>query len=110
MRFLLLLTISIILVGCGHKQVKDPVPPKPVVVTKYVYPDCGTPPRRDKVEHRDIVWGYIHDENGNVLYTLSPKDYENLSFNTSEIIKGAKQLKGEKDFYKECIKANRDDR
>lgn len=109
MKSLLLLTISILLVGCGTTQPR-PEPPKPVVITEYVYPDCGTPPKRDKVEYRRITWSYIYDDQDNVLYTLTPKGYEDLSFNTSEIIKGIRQLKGELAYYKQCIKANDDGR
>jgi hypothetical protein len=96
--------ISFIVVGCASNQ-PTPLPPKPVVNTVYIYPDCGIAPKRDKVEHRDIIWGYIYDEDGDILYTLTPKGYEDLAFNTSEIIKGAKQLKGEVAFYKQCIEA-----
>lgn len=108
MKYLIFLTISILITGCGTKQVKPVVPPKPVVVTQFVYPDCGNPPRRDKVQHRDILWGYMYDEDGDVVYTLTPQGYKDLSFNTSEIIKGAKQLKGEVAYYIECIEAPED--
>ena len=105
MKLLLCLTISIFLVGCKTTCPK-PLPPDPVVITKFVKPDCGIPPKRSIIKLRPVIWGYMYDEDGDVVYTITPRGYEDLSFNTSEIIKGAKELKAEIDYYRECIEGD----
>jgi hypothetical protein len=101
MKYLIFLITSLFLIGCATTP--EPLPPKPVVLKEYVYPDCGNSPKRSKVEHRDIHWFWMEDTDGDTVYYLTPKGYEDLSFNTSEIIKGAKELKTELAYYLECI-------
>ena len=108
MKLPILLTISILLIGCSLNEHK-PVPSKIIVDTIYVYPDCKNPPKRTKVALLPISWGYLFDADGDIAYTLTPKGYENLSNNTSEIIRGAKELRSEIAYYKECIKAPKND-
>lgn len=103
MKSLILLTISVGLVGCVSTP-DDITPPKPIVKTQYVYPDCDNPPRRSKVEFKPIYWNWAKDQSGNTIYYLTPEGYEDLSFNTSEIIKGSKELKAELTYYITCIK------
>jgi len=106
MRYLILLITSVLLIGCATTP--DPIPAKPIVLKEYVYPNCDNPPQRAKVEHRDIFWFWTVDENGDTIYYITPKGYEDLSFNISEFIKGAKELRAELAYYKECIQANDD--
>lgn len=107
MKLLIFLTTSFILVSCATTK-PIVLPPKPIVLTKYVYPDCKNPPQRAIIELHSIHWSYLYDDSGDVVYTLTPKGYEDLSFNTSEIIMGAKELKAEIAYYLKCIEAPND--
>jgi len=104
MKLLTFLITSILLVGCSGVQEK-PLPPPPVVDTQFITVDCGNPPKRSKVEFRPIFWNWMKDADGDTVYYLTPKGYEDLSFNTSELIKGAKELKAALAYYMDCIKA-----
>jgi len=97
-----LLTISISLltvVSCGGNPVVDPLG-TPEVVTNWVTFDCGDPPARDKVSFHLITFR-IRDG----LYTLTGDEYAKLGENTSDMIKGAAQLKNVIKFYENCIQA-----
>jgi hypothetical protein len=93
-----LLTISLVLIltGCRHDVID--VPPEPVIVNKFVIPDCGTPPQRDPVELRPVIWQIIDDR-----FTLTPEGYEDLSFNVTEIWRGVEQLRNEITYYEQCL-------
>jgi len=101
MNWKLLLISSLLLAGCSW--IKPTVlPPRPVVVTEYVRADCGTPPQRAPVEFRHVEW-LILEVSGEQRFTLTAGEYENLAFNTSEIIKGAKELRAEIQYYLDCL-------
>ena len=99
MRWLLLLTIS--LAGCASEPVQPPA--KTVTVASVQKLDCGTVPARTAPEFRPITWHVLPDENGESVFSLTPKGYENLSFNMSEIEQIIRELKAEIKFYEECI-------
>jgi hypothetical protein len=100
-----LLLISLLLAGCASNP---PVPlPKPVVVPQYVYADCGTPPARSEVDFKPINWRIIVFSGEN-LFTLTTYGYKDLAFNTSEIIKGVKELKAEIEYYQACLDRQKD--
>lgn len=91
---LLLISGLLVLAGCATPSVE----PRTVVVSEYVYADCGTPPERDKVYLRALSWEVIDGR-----FTLSATAYENLSYNTSEILKALKQLKVIVEYYEQCL-------
>ena len=93
---LLLISSLIVLSACAGAK---PVPiPEPIVITKVILPDCGTPPQRPVIDLRPISWKVIDD-----LFTLSAKGYEDLSYNVTEIWSGVKHLKLEVEYYELCL-------
>ncbi len=101
MSFKTLSIASLLLAGCASTP--PPAPPaKTVTVTEYVYADCGTPPQRAPIEFRAVEWEIL-DIGGEQRFTLPPGEYEDLAFNTSEIVKGVKELKAEIQFYVACL-------
>ena len=103
MRLSILLTIS--LAACASTPPPF-VPAKTVTIKEFVYPDCGNPPQRSPVELRSLSWRVLPDAKGEQRFTLSAKGYEDLGFNTSEILKGAKELKAELQYYIACVNAH----
>lgn len=106
MNWTLLLTISLaLLAGCASQETQQPLP-KPVVVTKYVVPDCDNPPARAPVEFRVITWRVLQTADGE-FFALSVGEYADLGWNTSETIKGARELRAEIKYYIDCIDKER---
>ena len=93
---LLTAVLSSALAGCASTPPTPP--PEPTVITEYMYPDCGVIPARDPVNLRSVSWKVI-----NGLFTLTPDEYENLSYNVSEITRGVKQLSVQLDYYEQCV-------
>lgn len=105
------LTISsaLLLAACAQHQPAPP-PPKPVTITKYVTADCGAPPQRSTIELRQVTWAVIETLEGDESrqwFALAPSEYADLGWNTSEMIKGARELRGEATYYSECLKRHR---
>lgn len=100
-----LLLISSLLAGCASHQPAPPLP-KPVTITEYVVPDCGNPPTRSPVEFRSVTWRVIQTPESD-WFALSPAEYADLGFNTSETIKGARELRAENQYFRNCLKRER---
>lgn len=100
MKTLLMISLPLLVAGCWH-NVKPDVPPEPVVVTQFVKPDCGNPPRRDRIALRRFSW-VVRDG----WFSLSADGYEDLSYNISQMIKGIDQLRSEVHYYENCLAEN----
>lgn len=96
MKWLLCLTISLLLAGCATPD-KTP-PPKPTVETVYVYADCGPKPERTPVEFRTIDWLV-----GNDLICVDPLMFQDLAHNNSMGKSAVKELKAEITYYRNCL-------
>ena len=97
-----LLLISSLLIGCQGVKIK-PVP-EPVVITRIVKPDCGTPPPMPVMDLKPVVWQVIDEQ-----FALSAANYENLSFNMSQIKAGIKNLLVIKTFFEQCVTTGEND-
>jgi hypothetical protein len=97
------LLLLLVLSGCGGIKVKDDdFVPTPVTFTIKVPYKCGQPPPITHVSMRDIDWDIITVEDVD-LFTLTVSDYQLLGMNTSDWIAASKQLKEQRDFYRDCI-------
>lgn len=94
---LLLLSIPLLVASCRGNVKDDVPPPAPTIITQTVYVVCDSPPKRESIELRPIVWRVIDDR-----FTLAPEGYEDLSYNMIEIWKGVEQLLAEIEYYASC--------
>jgi hypothetical protein len=104
--FLMVLSTALI-AGCGgSKPVKPGLDPTPVIVEVKVPYLCGQPPPVDVVIMRDINWDIITLDDVD-LFTLTVADYQALGMNTSDWIAASRQMKAQRDFYRDCIVRSR---
>lgn len=97
------------LAGCGGTPVADDdFTPTPVTFTTKVAYECGQPPAVAVVKMRDVVWDIITVEDVD-LYTLTVSDYQKLGLNTSDWLAASKQLKVQRNFYRDCIARSKKD-
>ena len=106
----LLLVLSLILLaltGCGSTTVADPdFDPTPVTFTISVPYVCGQPPSIGVVLMRDIDWDIITLDDID-LFTLTVDDYKSLGMNTSDWIAASREMKEQRNFYRDCIVRSR---
>ena len=95
---LMSVTISASLSGCFH-NVREAV----VVTEKAPHALCEGVPRADILTMRRVEFFIVEDEHGIKWIALTPKNYENLSLNTKEILKHLEQKKKIIEFYEKCI-------
>lgn len=100
-RFVSLLSLSILLISC--KSTPE-LKPTTVEIVKYVKLECGNPPQVEPFKALPVEWEVIDGK-----FTLTAQGYENLSKNTAGILKGVKQIKLQRDFYENCITNSRAD-
>lgn len=99
-----LISLSAALSACSSVQgIPNPdLTPTPVLVTVTVPYACGVTPASDPVKMRSIHWDLrtIDDE---ALYTLTVADYQLLGLNVSDWLAASKQMKAQRDHYRDCI-------
>ena len=95
-----LLTISLFLTGCSTPLIK---PADPVVITKYVLADCGTPPKRTIIELHEIEFKIAPNPQNIYGWWLSEYEYRKLAHNSSQTLLGTKELKAEIKYYTDCL-------
>lgn len=81
----------------GLDEITEPVVeyvPKPY--------ECGTPPTIDLLNLVDVEWKVI-EVGDDTYFALTPEMYEALSTNVSRIVRAARQLRGQRDYYERCI-------
>ena len=99
----LILVLLIFLAGCGaHTPAKGEFEETPVTVTPIVIVECGQPPPITPVKMRDVTWDIIELDDVD-LYTITVEDYQALGMNVSDWLKASKEMKLQRDFYKECV-------
>jgi len=107
---LLLKIIAIILIvwlvmGCATVPPAPDLDPTVVEVTRYVTYECGVVPALTSITLLEIHW-VLFKVGDNAVWTLTAQQYQNLGKNTSMILAGVKELKGQRDFWKTCIDAS----
>lgn len=104
MRSKIFLTVlSLVLVGCGATPVADPdFTPTPVVFNVKVAYQCGQPPSVAVVEMRDVVWKIINMDDED-YFALTVDDYKALGLNVSDWIAASREMRLQRDFYRDCI-------
>ena len=93
---LLLFVLPFIFIGCAS------VEPKPVVVNAERINMCSEPSPANSVVMRSVKFTITQDKHGIYWISLSPRDYENLSKNTSDILAHIKEKNAIIKYYKEC--------
>ncbi len=114
-----LLTL-LVLAGCaGTPVAATDFKPTPVTFNIKVAYECGVPPPVSVLSMRDINWevievdGILFHEGANPftgeLVTLTVDDYKLLGKNTSDWIAASKEMKEQRDFYRDCIARSKQD-
>lgn len=90
------------LVGCATHVADDDFTPTPVTFNIKVAYECGIPPPVNAIKMRDVVWDIItlDDED---FFTLTVDDYKALGMNTSDWVAASKEMKEQRNFYRDCI-------
>lgn len=116
----LLMVVLFALVGCGGTPVAaTDFTPTPVTFNIKVAYECGQPPPVSVLRMRDINWEVIEvdgvifhegaDPFSGELVTLTVDDYKLLGMNTSDWIAASRELKEQRDFYRDCIARSQQD-
>lgn len=107
-------------VSCSLFSSDKPLPPEVIVETKFVEKQIPIQPRPKPLVMNDMEWYVVTEENINiffeslkkeqngvvVFFAVTPKDYENLSLNVSDIRRYIIQQKEIIEYYEEAIKGN----
>ena len=92
------------LTGCGATPVANPdFTPTPVTFNIQVPYRCGQPPSVGVVLMRDVVWDIIEMDDVD-YFALTVDDHKALGLNTSDWIAASREMKAQRDFYRDCIK------
>jgi hypothetical protein len=104
-----LTVLSLSLVGCGATPVADPdFDPTPVTFTITVPYRCGQPPSVGVVIMRDVIWDIIEMDDES-YFALTVDDYKALGLNTSDWIAASREMKLQRNFYRDCIKRSQEE-
>ncbi len=94
---------SLSLVACGATPVANPdFTPTPVTFNILVPYKCGQPPSVGVVIMRDVIWDIIEMDDES-YFALTVDDYKALGLNTSDWIAASREMKLQRDFYRDCI-------
>lgn len=106
--FMLTLVLSA-LVGCGATPVNDSdFTVTPVTFNITVAYECGKPPPVSQVTMRGITWDIITLDDID-LFTLTVDDYKALGMNTSDWVAASREMKEQRNFYRDCITRSKED-
>jgi len=99
-----LISLSVALSACSSvRGIPNPdITPTPVEVRVMVPYGCGVAPAVDPVKMRSIHWD-IMTINHQALYTLTVSDYQLLGMNVSDWLAASKQMKAQRNHYRDCI-------
>ena len=104
-----LTVLSLVLGGCKTTPVADTdFDPTPVTFNIQVPYRCGHPPSVGVVIMRDVVWDIIEMDDEN-FFALTVDDYKALGLNTSDWIAASREMKLQRDFYRDCIKRSQEE-
>ena len=116
----MILLFMFALVGCaGNKPARGEFTETPVEIRVAVPYECGQPTPVPAVSMRDINWeiieveDFVFDEDGEPftgeLYVLTVDDYKSLGLNTSDWIAASAGMKGQRNFYRDCIERSQEE-
>lgn len=110
MPVILMLTLVLFaLVGCGSTPVADDnFTPTPVTFNIKVAYKCGQPPSVSVVIMRDVTWDIIEMDD-EAFFALTVDDYKALGLNTSDWIAASREMRSQRDFYRDCIKRSQEE-
>ena len=99
-----ILSLCAALSACGgNRTVPNPnLTPTTVEVVVMVPYDCGVPPAIDPVKMRDVVFEPVEAE-GIKYFGLTAEQYQFLGMNTSDWLAASKQMKAQRNHYRDCI-------
>lgn len=104
---LVLSLMLLVLTGCGATPVASTdFTPTPVTFTIVVPYSCGQPPSVGVVGMRDVTWDIIELDDES-YFALTVDGYKALGLNTSDWIAASREMKLQRDFYRDCIMRSR---
>jgi hypothetical protein len=98
-RIIFVLIVSLTLSGCFWNT-KETIKATVVVQKKTI---CIDPPQSSKVLLKEVEPIAVKDELGIYWVGITPKHYENLSQNISDMFVGLKQKNAIIEYYKKCL-------
>lgn len=100
---IILLFVLVVLAGCKTTPVADnDFTPTPVTFNIKVPYLCGQPPPVSVVVMRDIVWEILELDD-KAFFALTVDDYKALGLNVSDWIAASREMREQRDFYRDCI-------
>lgn len=106
---LYLTVVSLALTGCATTSIPTPdLAPTTVNVPVVLPYDCGAPPSSTKFRSLAVEFVISPTSAGVLMWGLTERNYRNLGINVAAIKKGAKQIKAQRDFYRNCIEASQE--
>lgn len=103
MKWLTILLLIALLPACTWGGTKKPPPPEVVPVDTAVAYECGTPPAADPYKALPVRWQVYTLPTGKKAFTLDAQMFENLVTNMVKGLTLSQQLRGQRDFYAECV-------
>ncbi len=99
-----ILSLCAVLVGCGGNPTvpTGELAATTVDVTVRADIDCGTVPSVDPVKMRSISWDWMTVDQITWV-ALSVDDYKALGNNTSDWLAASKQMRAQRDYYRDCL-------
>lgn len=98
-----LILLSLLLVGCGSTPVPSPdFTPTPVSFTIKVAYLCGDAPGITLLNMKPVEFDPV-EINGEEMVVITMGDYVNLGENVSRWIAVSKEMKAQRNFYRDCI-------
>lgn len=98
------ISLTLLLVACAGNQAKPiPVAPDVVTVVKFTATECPSKPSLAPVQFLPVYWATTMDEDEDVLFTLTPKQYESLSKNMADVLGALEGKNSVIRYYEECL-------
>lgn len=104
-----ILSLSVVLSACSTvKPVANPnLIPTTVEIRVTVPYDCGVPPGIDPLSMRDVEFEAV-EADGVKYFGLTAEQYQMLGLNTSDWIAASKQMKAQRNHYRDCIERSQE--
>lgn len=101
---LMLTLVLFALAGCGATPVANSdFVPTPVTFNIKTSYNCGQPPPVNVVLMRDVAFDIITVDDEN-FFALTVDNYKALGMNVTDWVAASRQMRAQRDFYRDCIK------